>query len=89
MFGYSIFLQVFNVIDKSYRQVLTQVINSQLLLKLVILDKFRLVTFHSLATQRKPLHKTGSYQFRRNESCNDLDLQCAVLKTNDAERMSN
>ncbi len=84
MFGYSIF----DVIDKPYRQVLTPFINSQLLLKLVILDKFRLVTFHSLATQRKPLHKTGSYRFRKNESCNDLDLQCAVLKTNDAKRMS-
>ncbi len=84
MFDHSIF----NIIDKSYRQVLTPVNNSQFLLKLVILEKFRLVTFHSLATQRKSLHKTGSYQFMRNESCNDLDLQCAVLKTNDAERMS-
>jgi len=34
----------FNVIDKSYRQVLTPVNNSQLLLKLEIPDKFRLVT---------------------------------------------
>ena len=88
MFGFSILLfTAFGVIDKSYRQVLTPVINSQLLLKLVILDKFRLVTFHSLATQRKPLHKTGSYQFRRNESCYDLDLR-AVLKMNDAKRTS-
>jgi hypothetical protein len=37
----------FNVIDKSYRQVLTPVNNSQLLLKLEILDKFRLVTNHN------------------------------------------
>jgi hypothetical protein len=53
MFDFSIlYLQLFNVIDKSYTQVLTPVNNSQLLLKLVILNKFRLVTFHSLATQR-------------------------------------
>ncbi len=38
----------FDVIDKSYRQVLTPVNNSQLLLKLEILDKFRLVTLHKL-----------------------------------------
>jgi hypothetical protein len=36
-----------------YRQVLTPVNNSQLLLKLEILDKLRLVTFHAMATQRK------------------------------------
>ena len=41
----------FNVDDKSYRQVLTPVNNSQLLLKLEILDKVRLVTF--LKTQHK------------------------------------
>jgi len=34
-----------------YRQVLTPVNNTQLLLKLGILDKFRLVTFHK--TQHK------------------------------------
>jgi hypothetical protein len=34
------------VIYKSYRQVLTPVNNSQLLLKLENLDKLRLVTFH-------------------------------------------
>jgi hypothetical protein len=39
------------VIDKSYRQVLTPVNNSQLLLKLEIPDKLRLVTF--LKTQHK------------------------------------
>jgi hypothetical protein len=38
----------FDVIDKSYRQVLAPVNNSQLLLKLEILDKFRLVTFHKI-----------------------------------------
>jgi hypothetical protein len=36
------------VIYKSYRQVLTPVNNSQLLLKLEILDKLRLVTFHKI-----------------------------------------
>jgi len=36
------------IIDKSYRQVLTPVNNSQLLLKPEILDKFRLVTFHKI-----------------------------------------
>ncbi len=36
------------VTDKSYRQVLTPVNNSQLLLKLEVLDKFRLVTFHKI-----------------------------------------
>jgi len=36
------------VIHKSYRQVLTPVNNSQLLFKLEILDKLRLVTFHKL-----------------------------------------
>ncbi len=47
MFGFSIILfTTFDVIDKSYRQVLTPVNNYQLLLKLEILDKFRLVTNH-------------------------------------------
>jgi len=36
------------VIPKSYRQVLTPVKNSQLLLKLEILDKLRLVTFQKI-----------------------------------------
>jgi hypothetical protein len=40
------------VIDKSYRQVLPPVNNSQLLLKLEILDKLRLVT-KFLKTQHK------------------------------------
>jgi hypothetical protein len=39
-----------NVIEKSYRQVLTPVNNSQLILKLEIPDKFRLVTLHAMAT---------------------------------------
>ncbi len=47
MFGFSIPLfTAFSVDGKSYRQVLTPVNNSQLLLKLEILDKFRLVTIH-------------------------------------------
>ncbi len=47
MFGFSIVIfTAFDVIDKSYRRVLTMINNSQLLLKLEILDKFRLVTNH-------------------------------------------
>jgi hypothetical protein len=41
-----------SIIYKSYRQVLTPVNNSQLLLKLEILDKLRLVTFHKLCTTK-------------------------------------
>jgi len=49
MFSFSVLLfTAFNVIDKSYRQVLTPGNNSQLLLKLEILDKFRLVTNHKI-----------------------------------------
>ncbi len=65
----------------SYRQVLTSVNNSQLLLKVEILDKLRLVTFHTTATQRKCNVITGSYQFRRNESAHDLDSQSVKMKT--------
>ncbi len=69
------------VLDKSHRQVLTPVTNSQLILKLEILDKLRLVTFHTTATQRKCDFITGSYQFRRNESSHDLDSQSVKMKT--------
>ncbi len=48
-------------IYKSYSKVLTPVNNSLLLLKLEILDKLRLVTFHAMATQRKCIIITGSY----------------------------
>jgi hypothetical protein len=48
-FGFSILLfTAFNVDDKSYRQVLTPVNNAQRLLKLEILEKFRLVTNHKM-----------------------------------------
>jgi hypothetical protein len=63
------------VSNKSYRQVLTPVNNSQLLLKLEILDKFRLVTFHKNTTQRNYNIITGSYQLRRNWSSHDLEPQ--------------
>jgi hypothetical protein len=54
MFGFSIlYFTAFNVVDKSYRQVLTSVNNSKLLLKLEILDKLRLVTNRKNTTQRK------------------------------------
>ncbi len=62
-----------SVINKSYRQVLTPVNKSQLLLKLPILDKFRLETFHTCATQRNCNIETGMNQFRRNECSHDLD----------------
>jgi hypothetical protein len=63
------------VIDKSYRQVLTIINNSQLLLNLEILDKFRLVTFHKNTTQRNHKIITGSYQLRRNGNSHDLEPQ--------------
>ncbi len=44
------------VIGKSYRQVLTLINNSQLLLKLEILDKFILVTFHNTHNTKKVQH---------------------------------
>jgi hypothetical protein len=61
---------------KLCRHVLTPSNNSQLLFKWEILDKLRLVTFHTTATQRKCNVITGSYQFRRNQSSHDLDSQC-------------
>ena len=73
MFGFTVlYCTVFNVNDKSYRQVLTPVNNSQLLLKLEILDKFRLVTFDKNTTQRNYNIITGSYQLGRNKSSHDL-----------------
>ncbi len=38
------YCSIFNVINKSYRQVLTSSNNSKLLIKLEILDKFRLAS---------------------------------------------
>jgi hypothetical protein len=63
------------VIDKSYGQVLTPVNNSQLLLKLEIIDKFRLVAFHKNTIQRNNNFITGPYQLRRNRSSHDLEPQ--------------
>ncbi len=49
MFAFSILLfTASSVIDKSFRQVLTRVNNSQLLLKLEIPNEFRLVTNHKI-----------------------------------------
>jgi hypothetical protein len=57
MFGFSIFLfTAFNVIGESYRQVLTPVYNYQLLLKMEILDKFRLVTNHKIQLKENLQH---------------------------------
>jgi hypothetical protein len=49
----SIFYFRLQYIYKSYRQVLTMITNLQLLLKLEILDKLRLVTSYKNTTQRK------------------------------------
>jgi hypothetical protein len=70
-----------SVIYKSFRLVLTPILNSQLLLKLSFLDKLRLATFHTCATQRNNSIKTGMNQFKRNKSSHDLDSSCAILKT--------
>ncbi len=66
------------VIYMSYRQVLTPIHNFQLLLKLPILDKFRLAAFHKSATQRNYGIRAGINQFRRNESSHDLESSCTV-----------
>jgi hypothetical protein len=62
--GFSVLLfTAFNVMDKSYRQVLTPVNNSQLLLKQEIIDKFRLVTNHKVQHKEDLQHflvHTGS-----------------------------
>jgi hypothetical protein len=56
MLGFTIlYCTGFNVVDKSYRQVLTVIKNSQLILKLEILDKFRPVTNQQFK-QRKLQH---------------------------------
>ncbi len=67
------------VIYMLYRQVLTPVNSSQLLIKLEILDRLH-VTFHTTATQRKCTVVTGSDHFRRNESSHDLDSQRIKVK---------
>ncbi len=79
LFGISL-IDVFQlgVIYMSYIQVLTPIYNSQLLLKLPILEKFRFAMFHKSATQRNYSIKTCIYQFRRNESSHDLELNCTV-----------
>jgi hypothetical protein len=53
-FGISpIYVFQLGVIYMSYRQVLTLIHNSQLLLKLPILDKFRFATFHKGAKHKE------------------------------------
>jgi hypothetical protein len=64
MLGFSILLfTVFNVDDKSYRQVN----NSQLLLKLEILDKFRLVTNHKIQHKDRLQHYLGTLVQEKQE----------------------
>jgi len=81
LFGISL-LDVFQlgVIYVSYIQVLTPIYNSQLLLKLPILEKFRFAMFHKSATQRNYSIKTCINQFRRNESSRDLEINCTVRR---------
>jgi hypothetical protein len=71
--GFSIlYCTIFNVIDKSYRQVLTLINNFQLLLKLEILDKFRL-----LLTNGSKTKETATFSslllYRRNRNFHDLE----------------
>jgi len=73
-----------HIIDKSYRQVLTPINNSQHLLKLEILDKLRLVTFHNRQHTGKWNVRTGSNQFKRNTSSHHLDS----LNAKDTWRLS-
>ncbi len=71
--GFSILLfTAFSVGDKSYRQVLTPVNNSQLLLKLEIMDKFRLVTTTHSNTKEFTTF-SSLHRYRRNGSSHDLE----------------
>jgi hypothetical protein len=81
LFGLSL-LDVFlhGVIYMSYIQALTPIHNSQLLLKMPILNKFRLAMFHKSATQRNYSIKTCINQFRRNESSRDREINCTVRR---------
>ncbi len=75
MFGVSILLfTAFNVDDKSYRQVLTPVNNSQLLLKLEILDKFRMLQTTKYNT-KETATLSSLHQYKRNGSSHDLETQ--------------
>jgi hypothetical protein len=66
------------VINMWYRQVLTPIHNSLLLLRLPILDKFRLAIFHKGATQINYSIKTSKNKFRRNASSRDLESNCTI-----------
>jgi len=68
------------VIYKSHRQVQTLIYNSHLLLKLPILDKFRLATFHKSATQRNYCIKTGINQSRISKSSHDFELDLTIWR---------
>jgi hypothetical protein len=75
--GFSIlYCTIFNVIDKSYRQVLTLINNFQLLLKLEILDKFRLLVLlqtNSSKTKETVATFSSLLWYRRNRSFHDLE----------------
>ncbi len=82
-FGFSILLfTAFSVDDKSYRQVLTPVNNSQLLFKLEILDKFRLVSFQTTKCNTKETATFSSLpRYRRNRSSHDLETLSVDVMT--------
>jgi len=68
------------IIYMPYRQVLTTINNFQLLLKLPILDKFRLAKFHKVQHKETKVSKTGINQFRRNESSHDLESSRTIWR---------
>jgi hypothetical protein len=81
MFGFSIlYYTAFNVDDQSYRQVLTLINNFQLLLKLEILDKFRLLQTNNSNTKETATF-SSLHQYRRNGSSHDLETLSIDLMT--------
>jgi hypothetical protein len=81
MFGFSIFYYTaFNFDDKSYRQVLTLINNFQLLLKLEILDKFRLLQTNDSNTKETATF-SSLHRYRRNGSSHDLETLSVDLMT--------
>ncbi len=80
MAGSSIIYIRLQVIYKSYRQVLTLIANSQLLLKQLILDKLRLVAFYKI--QHKEIqHFNWLVLDRRNGNSLDLEPQSVNITT--------
>ncbi len=65
---------------KSYRHVLTPITNFQLLLKLEILDKLRLVTSHKNTTQRKQNILAGSISTGETGVLMTLNQRASMLQ---------